>query len=391
MMPGLPSQSPGVFLEQVPPVPEVVLQTGVPAFIGKVLQPAGDAEQVLSLDISAWAQREQRHGTGWAESLLAFAIRGFFENGGRQCYVVPLGAAGLAGALDELSKLEGFDLVCAPSLAALGPAALATAQAQVLAACVERGDCFAILDPPLCTGSEAELIAQARAHRDALDTAIRAFDGGDHGALYFPWVKVRGADGAGLVPPCGHVAGVYSRTDRGAGFHKAPANEALEGVLDLQVSLSSAAQEKVLAGGGPAINCLRAFTGRGMRIWGARTLSRDPAWTYVNVRRTVLTLSRWLELVMSSVVFEPNDLKLWIRIGREVGAFLEKLHQRGALKGAVAEEAFYVKCDAETNPQQVRDAGQVVTEIGLAPVTPNEFLVVRLVRSADGVTLSTRA
>jgi phage tail sheath protein FI len=105
----------------------------------------------------------------------------------------------------------------------------------------------------------------------------------------------------------------------------------------------------------------------------------------------VLTLSRWLELVMSSVVFEPNDLKLWIRIGREVGAFLEKLHQRGALKGAVAEEAFYVKCDAETNPQQVRDAGQVVTEIGLAPVTPNEFLVVRLVRSADGVTLSTRA
>ncbi|MFP2928739.1 phage tail sheath family protein [Pyxidicoccus sp. 3LG] len=387
-MSGHPSQSPGVYLEQASSELAPGLQTGVPAFIGTLRETATGAQQSLSLDLPAWAYLEQRHGTAWAEGLLGYAVRGFFENGGQRCYVLPLGASGLEGALDELSRLDGVDLVCAPGLEAADSAARTAAQARILQACSERGDCFAILDSPLCTGTSAQILDQVKAYRDTLDAAIKAFAGGNSGALYFPWLEVPAGDGRVLVPPCGHIAGVYSRVDGNSGFHKAPANEALEGVSNLQVALSSAGQETLASGGGPAINCLRAFTGRGMRIWGARTLSRDPAWCHVNVRRTVLTIRRWLELVMSSMVFEPNDLKLWIRIGREVGAFLEELHRRGALKGAVAEEAFYVKCDAETNPQQVRELGQVVTEIGLAPVTPSEFLVVRLVQSADGVALA---
>jgi len=382
-MPGHASKSPGVYLEETPRAPQVELPTGVPAFIGEILQPAADVDKVVSLDLSAWAQREQLHGTSWAGGYLGFAVRGFFENGGKRCFVVPLFAT-LAGALGEVAKLDGIDLVSAPGIAGLGAADMVSAQAQILETCAARGDCFAILDSPLLTGTEAEIIDQVKAHRDALDAALAAFHGGDDGALYFPWLKVRDGAGSILVPPSGHIAGVYARTDERAGFHKAPANEVLEDALDLQLWLSSGAQESVIAGTAPQINCLRPFTGRGMRIWGARTLSRNPAWTYINVRRTVLTIGRWLDLVMASVVFEPNDLKLWIRISREISGFLEELHRRGALKGASADEAFFVKCDAETNPPRVRDLGQVVTEIGLAPVSPSEFLVVRLVRSADG-------
>jgi len=181
------------------------------------------------------------------------------------------------------------------------------------------------------------------------------------------------------------VAGIYARTDQHTGVHKAPANEALRGVIDLEIRLTAAQQEALNpAGSAGGINCVRAFPGRGIRVWGARTLTDDPAWTYVNVRRLVLTVKRWLDRTMAGVVFEPNDLKLWIRIRREVTAFLRDLFQRGALRGNTPEQAFFVKCDAETNPPEVRALGRVVAEVGLAVQVPSEFVVARIVYGAKG-------
>jgi phage tail sheath protein FI len=132
------------------------------------------------------------------------------------------------------------------------------------------------------------------------------------------------------------------------------------------------------------VNCIRAFPGRGVRVWGARTLSGEP----VSVRRVVLTLGRWIALNLAAVAFEPSTPLLWARIGREVGAYLEEQLRRGALRGRTPAEAFYVRCNASNNPPEVRDAGMVVTEVGLAAVVPSEYVVVRFTHGPGGVDLA---
>jgi len=137
-----------------------------------------------------------------------------------------------------------------------------------------------------------------------------------------------------------------------------------------------------------SVNCLRAFPGRGLRVWGARTLSTDPAWLHVSVRRLFITAGRWIERTMADVAFEPHDVLLWARIERELRGYFSGLYRQGALRGASEEDAFYVKCDAETNPSDVQALGAVVTEVGLAPAVPHEFVVVRLVHGASGLTIT---
>ncbi len=127
-----------------------------------------------------------------------------------------------------------------------------------------------------------------------------------------------------------------------------------------------------------------AFPGRGIRVWGARTLSSDSAWSYVNVRRLLLTAGRWLERNMSGITFEPNDETLWARIQRDLTVYFNDMFRRGALKGSTPQEAFYIRCDAQTNPPDAREAGTVVTEIGLAPAAPSEFVIVRIISDATG-------
>lgn len=253
-------------------------------------------------------------------------------------------------------------------------------QAAVLKHCDELGDRFAILDSP--PGVRTNNVQK---HPEKLRQQGVS---GTTGAVYFPWIDVGKRDKNGkvkYVPPCGHVAGVYARSDQRVGVHKAPANEILEGVLDLEVNLTNTEQGELNPFG---INCLRAFPGRGIRVWGARTLSNDPAWTYVNVRRLFLTVGRWIERNMPGVTFEPNDSRLWARIVRELTAYFNDLFRRGALKGRITREAFYVKCDGETNPPEAIDGGKVVTEIGLAPSVPNEFIIVRLIHGDSGVTIA---
>jgi hypothetical protein len=376
------------------------------------------------LPFARWAEFEGAFGEIWRESFLPHAVRGFFENGGSLCYVhevhldwepsskkerekelTPFDKElrALKKELVTLETLEDVDLVCAPDIMwrrqedgrssedekepsseekkeQLFKCRVLRMQSEVLKHCRKCGDRFAILDTPPDLGvDQAKVYPQELRSKGERDLS--------NGALYYPWVRVldgpRSTDQ--FVPPCGHVAGVYARTDERSGVHKAPANEVLEGVLDLRPNVSDFEQGKLNPEG---VNCLRAFPGRGIRVWGARTLSTSHAWRYVNVRRLFLTAGRWIERNMTDVVFEPHDANLWERIRRDLYAYFNELFRQGAFKGSTPQEAFYIKCDADLNPQEVRDLGHIVTEIGLAPALPNEFVVVRLIHSSSGITIT---
>ena len=201
-------------------------------------------------------------------------------------------------------------------------------------------------------------------------------------ALYYPWLR---NSQKRLVPPCGHVAGIFARSDAARGVFKAPANEEVRDALDLEIPIDNTVQDDL----NPAqINCLRSFPGRGIRVWGARTLSRDPNWRYINVRRVFLTLGRWIDSNMRWASFEPNSPRLWVRIQRELSVYLDRLWQAGALQGQSSQQAFYVKCDAETNLSDRREAGELITEIGLAVAAPAEFLIIRIIHRTGGIEVS---
>jgi phage tail sheath protein FI len=380
--------TPGVYKEERFPEPTATLQTGVPAFLGYTHE-VGSGRQLLHVPqrLTRWQQFEQYFGAPLAKGYLGTAVRGFFENGGRQCYVVPLddslpAETSLSAGLAALAPLETLDLVCAPDIMRPqpdnlppDPIAVRTLQTAVVDHCNHTGNRFAILDT--LPGGDIETVLAQRSRLS-----------GHNVALYFPWLDTGGRDDQGqvrFVPPCGHVAGVYARSDEQVGVHKAPANEVLEGVLDLEINLSNTQQGRLNPVG---VNALRVFPGRGIRVWGARTISPEAAWMYVNVRRLFLTAGRWIERNLANAVFEPNGPNLWARLTRELTAYFNGLLQRGALQGAISRDAFYVKCDGETNPPVVRDAGQVIAEVGLAPTVPGEFIVIRIIHGASGVTIS---
>jgi phage tail sheath protein FI len=376
-------KTPGVYREDVVPVRAVALPTGVPAFLG--LAAGGPVGEPRRLTLPG--QLAEVFGAPADGSYLAAAVEGFFANGGRECHVVRLQAGdreeAVRAALAVLEPLQNLDLVAAPDVFAGYQPGLPwmldearDIQAAILEHCHAHGDRFALLDS--VPGGDPAAVLDQYQKLAQLPGLLK--ETGADGALYFPWVMPAG--GARFVPPCGHVAGVVARSDQRVGVHKAPANERLEGVVDLAANLTDGEQGLLNEVG---INALRAFPGRGLRVWGARTLSTDSAWMYINVRRIFLTAARWIDRNLSSASFEPNDARLWNRISRELNAYFEGLFRAGALKGKSAAEAFFVKCDGEVNPPEVRDVGRVVTVIGLAPALPNEFVVVRIIHGATGI------
>jgi uncharacterized protein len=396
----LSNQTPGVYREDIFLEPTSALRTGVPVFLGYTEK--SDVPLNTARLLTMWPQYEQHFGSLQADCYLAHAVAGFFQNGGSLCYVVRLEEnerppiEALVQGLDMAATLDSIDLVCAPDIMSCKGhdsskesveavvADIIQMQGKLLEHCDRLGDRLAILDAVGDAGM-AE-VAEPGQQLDAV-TKQRALLSGVNGALYFPWVGVRSPNnsGARFIPPSGHIAGIFSRTDQRSGVHKAPANEILEGVTDLQYPINNMEQGALNESG---INCLRTFPGRGIRVWGARTLSHDPAWTYVNVRRLFLTAGRWIDRHMAGMVYEPNDPRLWARIGRELTTYFDGLFRQGALRGNTPEEAFYVKCDAETNPPDQREMGRVVTEIGLAPGIPAEFIVVRIMHGAGGITIT---
>lgn len=282
---------------------------------------------------------------------------------------------GLGGleAVDEITMIAVPDLMSAYQRGLLDLESVIAVQQGVISHCELMGDRVAILDPPPGLSPQ-----QARSWR----TDRANFDS-KYATLYYPWISVADpASGrATLVPPSGHIAGVWARNDDTRGVHKAPANEVVRGAVALQTQLTKGEHDLLNPIG---LNCIRSFPGRGIRVWGARTLASDPAWRYLNVRRLFNYLEESILAGTQWVVFEPNDDALWARVRRTVSAFLVNEWRKGSLFGLTPDEAFYVKCDRETNPPESIDAGQVVCEIGVAPVKPAEFVVFRLAQLTGG-------
>ena len=198
-----------------------------------------------------------------------------------------------------------------------------------------------------------------------------------YAALYYPWIYISDPQSGArtLVPPGGHTLGVYARTDTERGVFKAPANEILRGALQLAVETDDSTQDQMNPRG---INAIRQFPGRGIRVWGARTLSSDALWKYVSVRRLFIFLERSIYEGTQWVVFEPNDDKLWARVIDTIRLFLRTLWRLGALFGRTEEEAFFITCDRTTTTQDDIPNGRLICEIGIAPVRPAEFVVFRI-------------
>ncbi|KOU73536.1 MULTISPECIES: phage tail sheath family protein [unclassified Streptomyces] len=294
-------------------------------------------------------------------------------------YVGDAGArTGFAGleTIDEITMVAVPDLMSAYERGDIDSEGVRTVQLAVISHCEQMGDRVAVLDTP--PGLSAQQVRTWRNDEAGYDSR--------YATLYYPWVRVfdPAAGRNTTVPPSGHIAGVWARSDAERGVHKAPANEVIRGAVDLELRLSKGEQDLLNPIG---VNCVRAFPGRGIRIWGARTLSSDPAWRYLNVRRLFNYLEESILLGTQWVVFEPNDDRLWSSIRRNVTAFLTEEWRRGALFGRTAAEAFYVKCDRDNNPQESIDQGRVVCEIGVSPVKPAEFVVFRLAQFSDSTSL----
>ncbi|MFD7031399.1 phage tail sheath subtilisin-like domain-containing protein [Streptomyces sp. NPDC059917] len=276
-------------------------------------------------------------------------------------------------AVDEISMVAVPDLMSAYQRGAIDLEAVKAVQLGLIAHCELMGDRVAIIDPP--PGMNARSIRVWRQETANYDSK--------YAALYYPWIKsFDPATGQSrLVPPSGHVAGIWARNDSERGVHKAPANEVVRGAVDLELQITRGEQDLLNPIG---VNCIRAFPGRGIRVWGARTLSSDPAWRYLNIRRYFNYLEESILIGTQWVVFEPNDHNLWARIRRNVSAFLVNEWRGGALFGQSPEQAYYVKCDEETNPPESVDLGRVVCEIGISPVKPAEFVIFRLAQFSGG-------
>ncbi len=374
--------SPGVYVEEVDrgTKPLEMVGTSTVAFLGECsVGPVNEPTLCTN-----WSQFTKNYGDFQNSEFLAHAVYGFFNNGGSRCFVLNVGtmedamkgddkkpkpaskAALYIGAdngpgtrtgLKALEDVDDVNIVCAPGQT--DP----VIQDAVLTHCENMRYRFAVMDSP-------EVI-----EKGGVDKLPKPRDS-KYGGYYFPWVEIYDPfKGNIFQPPSGYVAGIYARSDSERGVHKAPANEIVRGAIGLRYNITRGEQDLLNPKG---INCIREFPNRGIRVWGARTVSSDASWRYVNVRRLFNMVEQSIELGTQWVVFEPNDHRLWKRVTRDIGAFLLRLWRQGALFGKTPEEAFYVKCDEETNPPEVIDAGQMICEIGMCPVKPAEFVIFRI-------------
>jgi hypothetical protein len=385
-------KAPGVYVEQVPSgnAPIAGVGTSTAGFVGVVpdttavpdgqtLAAVGDVELITNL--TEFKNSFGDFSTDWGQSLLAHAVYGFFNNGGTRCFVTRLtakpGADGkvdysalsIKTALDLFDPIEEISIVAAPGLSG------ATAQAELIAF-VDPGahpssTRFALLD----TAEVVNDYGKALAADKLPGTSLCA-------ALYFPWLGVYDPATKDdiFVPPSGHVAGIYARVDATRGVHKAPANETVLGAKGLKYAISREQQDGLNPQG---VNCIRKLNSN-VTVWGARTLGgeKNLDFRYINVRRVFNFLHGSIDQGTQWAVFEPNNPDLWAKITRNVSAFLRDVWASGALFGDKPEQAYYVKCDGETNPPSARDLGMVTTEVGVAITRPAEFVIFRLGQKA---------
>jgi uncharacterized protein len=298
------------------------------------------------------------------------AARAFFESGGGLLFVVRTADAGAdahRAALAALEAVYDVEIVAAPGSTRANDAN-ANAIAVALIDHAERMNFrFALIDSP--KGASVDEIE-----------AFRVPFASSRAALYYPWV--RDADGA-LQPPSGFVAGIIAASDRERAVWKAPGNLPVPGATGFETAIDNALNERLNPQG---INCFRQLAGRGLRLWGARTLSRDPDYKYISTRRMISFLERSISGTGSFAVFEPNGPALWGIVRATIEDFLTDLWRQGALAGTKTEEAFFVRCDRSTMTQDDIDAGRLIVEIGVAMIRPAEFLIFKMVQATADAT-----
>lgn len=399
--------APGVYIEETPggARPIEAVGTSTAAFVG--VAPKADARLNEAVRITNWTQFLREFSAPDSSSThLAQAVYGFFLNGGRICYVVNVGKDGaLVGdarerrGLDALKAVDDIAIVAAPGYVD------AQSYEALLAHCEGMKDRVAILDTAEEVANVDLLtrVIAAKAPRkfktpegeaaggaEASGLRPRQSDGG-YGSVYYPWITTADVFKPRElvnIPPSGHIAGIYARTDGLRGVHKAPANEAVRGAVNIAYAVTQEEQERLNPIG---VNCIRFFPNEGIRVWGARTLAASASeWRYINVRRLFNMIETSIARNTRWVVFEPNDMSLWKNIRRDVSAFLMLLWRQGALMGRTPEDAFFVKADEETNPPEEIDAGRVNIVIGVAPVKPAEFVIFRIGQGMGGTEVSSQ-
>jgi phage tail sheath protein FI len=382
--------TPGVYVEKtnIGPKPIQGVSTSTAGFVG--MAERGDEINDKPTLVTSWLGFVSKFGRYTpAQPYLAPAVYGFFANGGARCYVIKVknaandadyigvdkGPASRTG-LQTFVGVNEINIVCIPGITS------DLVQKAMISHCEAMINRFCILDPAKDADintirKQKELLASERGYA----------------ALYYPWIKanIQTLDGGEVkltndyVPPAGYLAGVYARTDRGRGVHKAPANEIVQGAIGVKSAVTQR-QDDILTPLG--INSIRAFAGRGIRVWGGRTISDDSLWKYVNIRRLFIFLEESIVEGTHWVVFEPNNQKLWVSVKQSITQFLTEVWKNGALMGTEAEQAFFVNCDRTTMTQEDIDNGRLIVLIGVAPIKPAEFIVFRVTQWSDGSKVS---
>jgi len=324
-----------------------------------------------------------KYGIYTKDNYLAPAVYSFFANGGKRCYVISTKSnstsdiVGTVDANNNSTGLQAFEEVDEINILCIPGIEDDTVHQAMITHCETMGDRFCIFD-----SKKGESLDAIQTRKDGLvsDKGI--------GALYYPWIKIaveqKNTEGKVvfenmLIPPSGAMAGIYARSDTERGVHKAPANEVVRGALELERTITKADQDILNP---KNINCIRAFPGRGIRIWGARTIApRGSEWIYINVRRLFLFIEESIDKSTQWAVFEPNNEGLWVKIVQSISSFLFGIWKSGALVGASPKEAFFVKCDRSTMTQDDIDNGRLIVIIGLAPIKPAEFVILRIAQS----------
>jgi len=300
------------------------------------------------------------------ETLLGQAVHAWFANGGGRCVVVRVEDLGaLADGLSALETADDVTIVAAPDVAGQsGPGGLDVLRAgyfALAAHCERMLNRLAILDPPPELDPQG-ILEWSRS--TGLDTRLAA--------LYYPWIGVLGPDGRSVsIPPSGHIAGTWARNDDERGVWTPPANLPLQGVVCVAQPLT---REHEFVLGQAGINTIRSQTERGIRVWGARTLSSSPTARSIATVRLTATLGTFVPKVTAWAAFEPPGPRTWKRLRSAVEAVLEPLWRRGAFAGDTAADAFYIRADEEVNPPELAAAGRIRVEFGFAATTPGEFV-----------------
>ncbi|MEP6741155.1 MAG: phage tail sheath subtilisin-like domain-containing protein [bacterium] len=352
--------TPGIYIEEVTPNPPPItgLPTNVAGFMGETLAGPGEPSVVTS-----FAEFEDLYGGYLPVSVsgLPFAVAGFFQNGGKRCYIARVaGDSNYRTALEQFESIDEISIVVAPDYHRV-----ANLELEIIDHCTRMRDRVAIFH----SRPGSDTAANIREITPPVDSAFAAF--------YLPWIAVNDpVNGqASMAPPCGHIAGIYARVDAERGVHKAPANEVVRGANSLEFEITE--QEHAILNP-KGVNCIRQFPGRGIRVWGARTTSTDPEWKYINIRRYLIYLEQSIEKGTQWVVFEPNSPPLWAKVNRIITDFLLSEWKMGALMGTKPEHGFFVRVDHTTMTQDDINNGRLIVVIGVAPLKPAEFVIFRI-------------